>query len=76
MVKFGPKRRIRLASERVSREIGGIASRESRLAGALASEGYAGGYRDALSDVLLVLNGCIPDRRGYWIVSEKETIES
>ena len=31
----------------------------------LASEGYAGGYRDALSDVLLALNGVEPDRYPY-----------
>lgn len=32
----------------------------------LASEGYAGGYRDALSDVSLLLDGLIPTRRNYW----------
>lgn len=28
----------------------------------LAAEGYNGGYRDALDDVLLVLEGTTPDR--------------
>ena len=34
--------------------------------GGLSSEGYVGGYRDALSDVLLAMNGVTPDRRGWW----------
>ena len=34
----------------------------------LASEGYAGGYRDALDDVLLALDGVPPQNRGrgWW----------
>ena len=32
----------------------------------LAGEGYAGGYRDALMDVLLLLRGVQPNRRNYW----------
>lgn len=38
---------------------------EGRYGKALASEGYAGGYRDALADVLLLLNGVKPNSR-YW----------
>jgi hypothetical protein len=44
----------------------------NRLAQALASEGYAGGYRDALDDVQLLMNGVEPDRRGYWLESRKK----
>ncbi len=44
-----------------------IATHENNhIAGGLASEGYAGGYRDALSDVLLILDGNKPDRRTWW----------
>ena len=32
----------------------------------LSSEGYFGGYRDALDDVLLALNGITPNRKGLW----------
>ena len=32
----------------------------------LASEGYVGGYSDALNDVLLAMNGITPTRRGWW----------
>jgi hypothetical protein len=31
-----------------------------------ASEGYAGGYRQALQDIILVMNGIQPDTRDYW----------
>jgi hypothetical protein len=39
--------------------------------GGLASEGYAGGYKDALCDVLLLLNGVTPMRRDYWEPDKK-----
>ena len=32
----------------------------------IASEGYAGGYRDALSDVMLILNNIEPRNSRYW----------
>ena len=35
-------------------------------AGALASEGYNGGYADALKDVDLALSGVLPRRNGWW----------
>ena len=37
-----------------------------RIAAGMASEGYNGGYRDALNDVLLVLSGVRPNRNGWW----------
>lgn len=40
--------------------------RSPNYATGLASEGYVGGYRDALSDVILAMNGVRPDRRGWW----------
>lgn len=39
---------------------------DSHVARGLAYEGYNGGYIDALNDVVLLLNGCVPDRRGWW----------
>lgn len=32
----------------------------------LAAEGYNGGYRDALDDVLLALGGVTPQRHDWW----------
>ena len=59
-------KRIGQARKLVQKEISGQAS-HGKLAGALASEGYAGGYRDALDDVLLLLSaGVNPRRRNYW----------
>ena len=63
---IGPKRAIRLALAEVNREISLTASRGGKYAGALAGEGYAGGYADALMDVELLLSGYMPSRRGYW----------
>lgn len=64
------KRKIRLALKRVNEEIvgdmKGTQGREGFCARGLSREGYQGGYSDALSDVLLVLNGVQPNRRDYW----------
>ena len=68
MATKGIKRRVTTAIGRVNKEIranaeenGGMCSR------GLAAEGYAGGYRDALGAVLLLLNDVEPgDDRGYW----------
>ena len=32
----------------------------------MASEGYIGGYRDALNDALLAMNNVLPKRRDWW----------
>jgi len=62
----GILRRIRRAAETVGREISAFAGR-GHIAGGLASEGYAGGYRDALWDVEAMLRGTFPCRRPeYW----------
>lgn len=62
----GIKRKARAALKRVSNEIAGHAQGD-KFASGLASEGYAGGYRDALADVLLVLDGVPPcSRPQYW----------
>ena len=63
----GIKRKIKAAREKVTKEISASAAGNSRYAGALASEGYAGGYQAALDDVLLLLNGIPPCRcRRFW----------
>ena len=35
-------------------------------AAGLSSEGFVGGYRSALNDCLLAMNGCTPNTRGWW----------
>lgn len=57
---------IGAACKAVEKDISGHASRGGIYAGGLAGEGYNGGYRDALSDVILALNGVTPDRNGWW----------
>ena len=61
----GIKKAIYKALLNVDDEIKGYAERGLYAAG-LSAEGYAGGYRDALHDILLALNGTTPDRRNYW----------
>ena len=48
----GIKRKIRVAINNVSGEISNFSKRGGIFAGGLASEGYNGGYRDALFDIL------------------------
>ena len=57
---------ISKARKEVEKDISGHASRGGIYARALAGEGYSGGYRDALDDVTLLLNGVIPNRRFWW----------
>ncbi len=60
----GIKRKIAAAKKRVCREI--ASNSHGKFGAGLACEGYAGGYRDALEDVTLLLNGVKPSTRGYW----------
>lgn len=68
----GIKRNLSEVLANIDIELSGLSragepsSRENLYARGLASEGYAGGYRDAISDVLLALNGVSPSRRGWW----------
>ena len=54
---------------RVSAVISGDAQ-HSRIASAMSAEGYNGGYRDALSDVLTFMRSApthwLPTRNGWW----------
>lgn len=63
--KLSKRARIDLAYKRVSKEIANLAS-GGRIAAGLSSEGYSGGYRDALADFGLVLSDVKPTRRDYW----------
>ena len=60
----GIKRKVANAYESVQREIY-LFSKSASISG-LASEGYNGGYADALQDVLLALNGTTPNRNNWW----------
>ena len=43
-----------------------VQSYDSKYVRGLASEGYNGGYRDALDDVMLLLNDVRPTRHDFW----------
>mgnify|MGYP001339287469 CR=1 FL=1 len=60
------RRLIALAAEKVTRRIKGHASRGGPYAGALSAEGYNGGYRDALYDVQILMNGVRPNRENFY----------
>lgn len=65
------RRAIDLALESVNAEIAGMS--HGKYGRGLAGEGYCGGYRDALMDVSLLLDGVTPNRRDYWQAA-KETV--
>ena len=58
----GIKRKLKKATIKVQDRIRAISLDGGLYARGLASEGYLGGYRDALNDVMLVLNGVTPFR--------------
>jgi len=68
----GIVRKLTAVLVEVNAEMAGLAragepcTRENLFARGLASEGYVGGYRDAISDVLQALNDVMPSRRGWW----------
>ena len=66
----GIRRRIYKATRKIEVDIKGFGDRGFYAAG-LAGEGYKGGYRDALQDVLLLLNGIEPGNRGRFWWDEK-----
>jgi hypothetical protein len=63
---FVSKRSIQVAASAVRKEIASNAAGGGIYARGLANEGYAGGYAQALQDVLLLANGVMPNTRGYW----------
>lgn len=69
----GIKRKIAIARKNVEKEIRvsagygeDISPRQRFFARGLSGEGYFAGYRDALDDVILALNGVTPNRKGFW----------
>lgn len=70
----GIKRKLYRARKRVEHEIRAVASMGGKYARGLSSEGYFGGYRDALNDVLLALNGVTPQRHGWWMETDREEV--
>lgn len=62
----GIKLKIRRALKRVDREIAIFAKSGGHISAGLASEGYNGGYRDALLDVSLALSGVPPCKKREW----------
>lgn len=64
MVK-GIKRQLKIATRNVNREIAGTA-KQGFYAGALSTEGFAGGYLQALHDVLAALDGVPSWHNRYW----------
>jgi len=61
----GIKRKLSKVLRKVNTEIA-LNSIGGMYARGLAGEGYAGGYRAAINDVMLALNGVKPSTRGYW----------
>ncbi len=62
---------IKTVRDEVDKEIGSFArsgdsSGFGHISRGLASEGYNGGYRDALEDVMLAMRGIFPNQRHWW----------
>ena len=56
---------IRIVQEVVNKEIAANAKHGFYAAG-LSGEGYHGGYRDALEDIIMMMNNIRPQRRSWW----------
>ena len=61
----GIRLQLKIAGENVQKEIAVNAS-HSRISAGLSSEGYAGGYQQALRDVSLALDGTEIYHSRYW----------
>lgn len=70
----GIKRKINHVVDAVSKEIAGQTDQNNMYSRGLSGEGYRGGYRQALWDVLQALNGDVPSGRfaRYWRECEKD----
>ena len=53
-------------ANRVQKDISAFANQGGKYARGLAGESYNGGYRDALHDVMLLLNDVTPNRNYRW----------
>ena len=64
-INQGARARKRVQAQ-ITRETSGRTGMDAVYAKGFAGEGYKGGYRDALDDVILLLNGAIPYRNFWW----------
>ena len=74
----GIKRQLRMARKRVNDRIARQTDRDNLFSRGLAPEGYLGGYRDALDDVELALNGIKPNRNwdyNLWALGKNNTYQ-
>jgi hypothetical protein len=62
----GIKRDLNAAIKSAAKDISDLASHGGMYARGLSSEGFAGGYYQALCDVQLALNGVDPERWRVW----------
>ncbi len=62
----GIKRMLIRVIDNVNKTISNSIDRNCIFSKGLSSEGYNGGYRQAISDVILALNGQIP-KSNFWI---------
>lgn len=69
----GIKRLLKVACRNVNREIILLARQPGKYSGPMSGEGYVGGYRAALNDVWMALNGVQPTTRGWWEDREDKT---
>lgn len=67
----GIKRELKAAYEAARREIAALSASGGHFARGLSSEGYMGGYAQALDDVTLALNGVEPDRWRRWRIQQQ-----
>lgn len=66
-MKKKPTRIIQDVLDQVYKEISEHSKDHEGIYGkGTASEGYNGGYAQALSDVLLILNGVVPTHNRWW----------
>ncbi len=62
----GIKRQLRKVIDNITEELKPRSQSDNMYRRGLSTEGYQGGYRDALYDVQLALEGNKPNRRGWW----------
>jgi hypothetical protein len=67
-------RKLVKARAKVNKTIADSVDRGNRFSGALSGEGYNGGYRAALDDVLQALNGVQP-RSSFWENGDEDSKE-
>lgn len=69
----GIVRQLKLVAKEIDRQIANATDQSDKFSRGLAQEGYAGGYADAIQDVMLALNGVTPDRRYWRVIKDKVT---